>query len=192
MGRGTQAGDAVNVVVRNGRVADGGETLLSVHARRSRASARWGQPVLKIFDLELAVCEIVPGELRMGVDRGAVARFPTHHDGFQWVRGAPSEVGAQVRFVRKSGRRHRGVGDEPPLDIGFDRAASASSIVASAQKPSNPVKNGSYPSVIRGLQRQLSASTGVLIACIAADLSFCKANRGSGRFHTLKYPIRGS
>ena len=36
MGRGTQAGDAVNVVVETARVADGGETLLSVHAHDVR------------------------------------------------------------------------------------------------------------------------------------------------------------
>ena len=42
MGRGTQAGDAVNVVVETARVADGGETLLSVHAHDVRELQRGG------------------------------------------------------------------------------------------------------------------------------------------------------
>ena len=120
MGRGTQAGDAVNVVVETARVADGGETLLSVHAHDVRELQRGGAGLFENLDLELAICEIVPGELRMGVDRGAVARFPAHHDGFPVGVGAPSEVGAQVRFVRKAVEGIEGVGGEPPLDLGFD------------------------------------------------------------------------
>ena len=120
MGRGTQAGDAVNVVVETARVADGGETLLSVHAHDVRELQRGGAGLFENLDLELAVCEIVPGELRMGVDRGAIARFPAHHDGFPVGAGAPSEVGAQVRFVRKAVEGIEGVSGEPPLDLGFD------------------------------------------------------------------------